>query len=263
VSVWYDEEESTSLTNGKEAREAVLNETAKSVYEIPTKLDAGEAAWYYDLLENRRDEVYAMYFARLNRMDEWLEVYAAAKEGSPAKELAFFKLAALDLDAQNLIELREARFDDARIVELCERRIEKVAADNFDKWKEVYDLSPYGSRQRLSAMRRMRSLANAFGEWRDIYDRCEIGSPTQTAAAQNMLLLNPVDYIKRVNADDAEKEFIKRATERGAQEWRKEYDKYDLYDKRSELAAINIYLSADRSDETAGADKSQNQLSAA
>ncbi|MDR2638577.1 MAG: hypothetical protein LBC09_01920, partial [Helicobacteraceae bacterium] len=224
-----DRSKSSRASKNRKTDEISPEEAASGIYEIPEKLDLAEAAWYYNVLENRRDEVYAMYFARLKRMDEWLEAYAAAKDDSPAKEMAFEKLSALATDAKALVELREARFDDKRIVELCERRIAEISGDDFGKWKEIYDLAPFGSPLQINAMRRMRPLAKTLGEWRDIYDRAEIGSPAQTDATQNMLLLSRFDEIAREDAIASEKEFVERANERTPREWREEYEKYDLY----------------------------------
>jgi hypothetical protein len=246
VSDWYDaQKESSSADNSTETDEIAPEGAASGIYEIPEKLELSEAAWYYNILEARRDEVYAIYFARLRRMDEWLEVYVAAKDDSPAKAMAFNKLSALATDAKALVELREARFDDRRIVDLCERRIAEIAGDDFGKWKEIYDLAPFGSPLQFNAMRRMRPLAKTIDDWREIYDRSEIGSIAQNDAVENMLLLSRFDDIKREDAVADEQEFVRRAAERTPKDWRAEYEKYDLYDKRSELAAINIYLCAD------------------
>jgi hypothetical protein len=241
----YAQDSSQTIRNA-DANISRLEETANGIYEIPEKLEIGEAAWYYNALENRRDEVYAMYFARLKRMDEWLDVYSAAKEGTKAKELAFAKLAALEADAKTLIEIREARYDDQRIAELCDRRLAKIGGEEFAKWKEIYDLAPYGTQPRINALRRMRTLAASAKEWKEIYDRAEIGTNAQVEATQNMLLLSRFDEIKREDEGAIERKLVKNAIERTPLEWREEYERYDLYDKRSENAAINIYLSADR-----------------
>jgi hypothetical protein len=239
------QEEYPNISDADETSSELQSKEA-GIFEIPENLDVARAAWYYDALENRRDEIYAMYFERLKRMDEWLEVYSAAKDGASAKEMAFAKLSSLESDAKGLIEIREARFDDARIVNLCDRRIAQICADSFERWREIYDLSPYGSQPRANAMRRMRPLAVSVKEWKAIYDRAEIGSRDQTEATQNILLLSRFDEIKREDAAASEQKSIEGAIERTPREWLEEYEKYDIFDKRSELAAINIYIAADR-----------------
>jgi hypothetical protein len=247
VNFWdRDEKQETDGRQKAEAtREAVLDASASGMFEIPEKLTPAEAAWYYNAIESRRDEVYALYFARLNRMDEWLEVYVVAKEKSPARELAFSKLSAIAIDLRGWAELREARFNDKRIVDLCKKRIEEIAGGSFEKWKELYDFAPFGSPSRDKAMREMLALARTIEEWRELYDRSAIGSPSQNEAVENMLLLRQFDEIRRSDAEVEEKEFVDLAATRSPKEWRAEYEKYDIYDKRSETATINIYLSAD------------------
>ncbi|MDR1912825.1 MAG: hypothetical protein LBQ52_10845 [Helicobacteraceae bacterium] len=237
MDFWDDDESEQNQAPKEDKRGAWL-------YDIPEKLEPIEATRYYNSYQDRRDEIYSVYFSRLNRMEEWLEIYCVAQEKTPAKELAFAKLSALDLDLYGWAALYEARFDDKRIVDLCESRIASIAAGNFSKWKESYDLAPYGSNLQKETMRQMRALAKSYEELQDIYDRGEIGSPEQIAAVQDMALLDRPDGVERTDAIADEKEMIKRAVQRTVKEWRAEYEKYDLYDPRNEMAAINIFLSA-------------------
>lgn len=231
--------------NSREAQAALIEGAQQGIYDIPEKLSPVEAIWYYNLLDSRRQEVYQLHFARLTRMEEWLEIYSAADKNSPAQQLAFDKLGALDLPIGGWIELHEARFKDAKIISLCHQRIEVLAAEDFDKWREVFDLAPFGSHMQQLGMRKMRQLAATIDDHQAIYDRCDIGSTTQITALQNILLLSRFEHIKRVDKAVVENAAVAQAAAKGPSQWRREYDQHDFYDPLSSMSVINIYLSAD------------------
>lgn len=253
MSIWKDEEAEKEEKRGwekqleREQKERDLLEGSggRSVYDIPEKLEPTEAIWYYNVMDDRRDEVYNMHFAKLTRLEDWLEVYVAAKDGTPSHELAFAKLSALQMPIAGWVELHEARFHDERVVGLCNRRIESLAGDRFDQWLEAYDRAPFGSQVQLTAMRRMRNLAKELPEWQAIYDRSEIGSNNQVLALQNILLRTRFEAIRRRDKSSEEFKFLERSASRGPKEWRSEYESRDFYDPESEQAVLSMYLSAD------------------
>ncbi|GHS87053.1 hypothetical protein FACS189487_02460 [Campylobacterota bacterium] len=214
-------------------------------YDIPMHLTPAEAVWYYNYMERRRGEVYQMCFARLKSMDEWLEVYTAAQNGTAARELAIEKLTQLKLSSSQCVGLYEAQRSDEKIAELCTARFEEIAGGDIVKWRDLFDLSTYGSNLRTIALNKMRLSAQTIEDWQSIYDRTDIGSRHQIDALQNIWLLFRSDSIARVTEEGAGAELVSRAVTKTAKEWRKECGKYDIYDPASEIAAINIYIAAD------------------
>lgn len=244
------------LEKERSERELLEGSGTLSIYDIPDRLEPTEAIWYYNVLDDRRDEVYTLHFAKLKRMEDWLEIYVAAKDGTPAHELAYAKLTALELPISGWVELHEARFHDERIVGLCNRRIDTLAGNDFHLWLEAYDKAPFGSQIQHTAMRRMKNLAKELEEWQVIYDRSEIGSNNQIMALQNILLKTRFAAMRRKNKSDEEERFLKQAASRKPEEWRAEYEANDFYSNNSEQAVISLYLSADlRSGETEGVKK--------
>ncbi|MDR3347867.1 MAG: hypothetical protein LBN32_04560 [Helicobacteraceae bacterium] len=227
-------------------KEEVLkgNISETSVYEIPERMDVADAIWYYNLLADRREEIYRQHFARLQRMEEWLEIYALSEQDSAAHDLAFMKLSALQMDVSGWIALHEARFHDENIIKLCHSRIEVVAGQSFERWAEVFDLAQFGSALQQLAMRRMKPLANKLEDWQAIYDRSALGSANQINALQNVLLLSRFDTMRRRREED-ENDDLERAASKGPLQWRQEYESRDLYDKAGQIALINVYISAD------------------
>jgi hypothetical protein len=221
------------------------------LYEIPDKLEPREAIWYYNVMDDRRDEVYHMHFSRLKRLEDWLEVYTNSKEETPARELAFTKLAGLQMDYDGWIELYESRFNDERIVTLVKKRLEQICGDLFDKWLGVYDYAPYASQIQQLAGRKLKSLAKNIEHWQALYDRSEIGSPLQINALQQILLLSRFEQIKRTDREEEEFKMLAHAASKGPKEWFEEYEKSDFYSSASEIAVLNIYLSADMKSEAA------------
>ena len=255
ANIWKEEEEEEEASSSsswekqlereRNERELLEGTSAASVYDIPERLEPTEAIWYYNVMDDRRDEVYAMHFSRLKRMEDWLEVYIAAKDGTPSHELAYSKLEALQMPISGWVELHEARFHDERIVGLCNRRIEALAGHRFDLWLQAYDTAPFGSQVQITAMRRLKNLAKEIEQWQAIYDRSEIGSNNQMMALQNILIKSRFERIKRHSKADEEFQFLKRAASKGVKEWRKEYEANDFYSNASEQAVISLYLSAD------------------
>ncbi len=246
-----DEGESTSaldkqIERDQRERERFMDSSgASDLYEIPEKLEPREAIWYYNVMDDRREEVYQMHFARLSRLEDWLEVYTNAKEETPARELAFSKLAGLTLDYRGYIELYEARYNDERIVDLATARLDALCGRTFERWLEVYDYAPYGSKIQQMAGRKLKVLAEDIHHWQALYDRSDIGSPQQVNALQQILLLSRFDQIQRTNRDEEEFKMLAHAASKGPKEWRQEYEKNDLYSPASEMAVLNIYISAD------------------
>ncbi|GHV01598.1 hypothetical protein AGMMS49521_2140 [Campylobacterota bacterium] len=226
-------------------RSAPTKEDGVGIYDIPDKLEPVEAIWYYNVLVERRDEIYNLYFVRLKRVEEWLEIYVSAEDGSAAKEMAFAKISSLHVQLKDWVELHEARYRDERMVKLCLERIETIVADDFDGWRQVFDLSPYGSQLQLIAMRRMRPLASTIEHYQAVYDRSEMGSSAQIQALQNMLLLGRFEQMGRKSLEVEEQEAMALAVSRGPKEWMQEYEKHDLYDPYGETALCNAYIAAD------------------
>lgn len=276
VMGFFDEEEDED-TGGKSAFEQQIEKEQRdrerfmdgsnvgSLYEIPEKLEPREAIWYYNVMDDRRNEVYQMHFARLTKLEDWLEVYTNAKDETPARELAFSKLANLDLDIKGWIELFEARFSDERVVKLCTRRLDELCKNSFVAWLEAYDTAPYASQIQQLAGRKLRLYATELDHWQALYDRSEIGSTHQISALQNILLLSRFEAIKRADRGKEEFKMLEHAASKGPKEWREEYEKVDMYSSACETAVLNIYISADlsRGKKEAKEEAAQEELRAA
>lgn len=214
-------------------------------YEIPEKLEPLEALWYYNTLVDRQEEIYHNFLSRLKTMEEWLEVYIESKENMPSRDLAFRKLSELEMTLDELIELNEARYHDEKITTLTNRRISEYAVNSYDRWLEVHDQSPFGSKLKIQAIKNMRTFAKSLDDWQRLYERSDIGSKNQILALQNILLLSRFEMIRRKSKKEEELELMNEISLKGPKEWRKIYEKRDFYSRESANAVVSIYLSAD------------------
>lgn len=211
--------------------------------EIPERLGPVEALWYYNTMPERQDEIYHNFLSHLRTMEEWLEIYIESKDNMPSKELAFDKLSELDLTLDEIMELHQARYHDDRVSVLTSKRAGEYAGDSFEKWIEVHDRSPYGSKIRILATKNLRNLAKDLHQWQQLYDRSEMGSKNQTVALQNILLKSKFE--RSENSQKAEDEQVTDALLKGPEGWLEAYEKRDFHSKESAQAVVNIYISAD------------------
>ncbi|MDR3162821.1 MAG: hypothetical protein LBT81_03050 [Helicobacteraceae bacterium] len=226
--------------------EQIIDEDLAALYNIPEKIDPVEAIWYFNLIENRRSEIYASHFAPLKSMEEWLEIYIAAPKGSAAWDMALSMLTAMTLPLNGWIELHEARRGDDCIGNLCISRIERIANGDFEKWREAFTLAPHGSAVRQLGMANMLRFANTIEDWWEIYDNSELCSQEQEQALEQILLAGRFEHlIRRMEQNENDKSLLERARMKGPKEWRDEYEKRDRYDASGEAAVCNIYISAD------------------
>ncbi|MDR2905191.1 MAG: hypothetical protein LBU73_04495 [Helicobacteraceae bacterium] len=214
-------------------------------YDVPNRLTTSEAIWYYNNLADRRGEVYFKHFVHLTQMGEWLEVYNSAKEDTPSRFLAFEKISNLSLEPAQWVQLHEISNADATLTNLCKKRLEEYAGNDFDRWREVLDISPDGSTIRAAAVTKMRERAKNYGQWRDIYDRSELTSKQQIEALSNMLLLFRGELTPRTTDAKRDADNTNKAVKRSPAEWREIALECDIYDPERDAAAINIYISAD------------------
>lgn len=249
---FFDSEEEESVGNNwqkqiereKRERELFMDSSA-GVYEIPDKLEPREAIWYYNVMEDRRNEVYELHLSRLSRLEDWLEIYTNSKEETPARELAYRKISKLDMNIRGWIGLYEARAHDERMVELSIKRLETACQGQFEGWLEVYDYAPYSSYLQQVATRRLRLYAKDPEHWQALYDRSDIGSAQQTNALQEIMILGRLPMVKRPNKQEAEAQSLNHAASRGPKEWMVQYGENDIHAPASDDAVLNIYLSAD------------------
>jgi hypothetical protein len=156
------------------------------LFEIPEGLEVIHAAWYYNKLKAKREEVYMRYFNYFKSYHEWYSLYKISMPDEATRKLSFQRIKETVEKVSDLQNLYEVDAADSSMRDMVLEQIQIFAKPHFPVWLSIYDLAPYSSRLKALAMKKCIRYARKFDDWEAIYERSIMGSKHQMFAVVKM-----------------------------------------------------------------------------
>jgi len=206
------------------------------IVESPEKLTTENALNIYNHYPARRSQIYAIFFSKIKKMEDWLEIYQVSKDNDESKVLAKKKLRQSSSSSKNWIEIYQTHKSDF-IKNLSVVKI-KENSKNLDDWIEVYKSCSYGFELKNIALFKMRENSKTFEDWLKVYKITPFGSNTKSMALEKILMKAKP---KEESSQQTPKFTINQKTHK---EWLEEYENTkDIYSPNKDRALVNSFLS--------------------